>query len=73
MTTTELQRFIRIKRRTHDEAGLPPYEVAFHERFAFPWTCFMVAWVGIPLGVALIGFVMYMRREHVRFPFSPEL
>lgn len=53
MTTTELQRFIRIKRRSGDEAKLPAYEVAMHERFAFPWTCFMVVWIGIPLGMQI--------------------
>jgi lipopolysaccharide export system permease protein len=53
MTTTELQRFIRAKRRSHDVAKLPAYAVAFHERFAFPWTCFLVVWVGIPLGMQI--------------------
>ena len=28
-------------------------------------------WVSVPIGMAIIGFVMYMRRERVGFPFSP--
>ena len=28
-------------------------------------------WVSIPIGMTIIGFAMYMKREHVRFPFSP--
>jgi len=28
-------------------------------------------WVSVPIGVALIGIVMYVRREHVGFPLSP--
>jgi len=28
-------------------------------------------WVSIPIGLALIGLVMYLRREYVGFPFSP--
>jgi len=28
-------------------------------------------WFSVPVGVTLIGVVMYLRREHVRFPFSP--
>lgn len=27
-------------------------------------------WVSVPLGVAIVGFVMYMRREYLWFPFS---
>jgi hypothetical protein len=27
-------------------------------------------WVSVPLGVAIIGFVMYMKREYLWFPFS---
>jgi len=28
-------------------------------------------WVSVPIGMAIVGFAMYMKREHVRFPFSP--
>jgi hypothetical protein len=28
-------------------------------------------WVSVPIGLALIGLVMYLRREYVRFPLSP--
>ena len=28
-------------------------------------------WVSIPIGVALVGIVMYLRREYVGFPLSP--
>ncbi|HUV39062.1 MAG TPA: DUF6785 family protein [Planctomycetota bacterium] len=31
----------------------------------------LAPWVGIPIGVALIGVVMYLRRERVGFPLSP--
>jgi len=28
-------------------------------------------WLAIPMGMAIVGIVMYLRREHVRFPLSP--
>lgn len=53
LTTAELRRFIRAKRRDHDLSRLAVYEVALHERFAFPWMCLIVVWIGIPLGMQI--------------------
>jgi lipopolysaccharide export system permease protein len=53
LTTDELGRFIRVKQRNRDVAGLAPYQVAWHERFAVPWTSLLVVWIGIPLGMQI--------------------
>lgn len=53
LTTAELRRFIRAQQRSQDTARLAVYQVAWHERFAFPWMCVLVVWVGIPLGMQI--------------------
>jgi LPS export ABC transporter permease LptG len=64
MTSTELRRYIRAQRRTGQTSRLAGYAVALHYRYAFPLTCLIVVWIGIPLGTrgsrsgALLGVGM---------------
>jgi lipopolysaccharide export system permease protein len=47
----ELRRYIRALRRTGQSAQLNTYRVELHGRYAFPLTCLMVVWIGVPLGM----------------------
>lgn len=51
MTSAELRRYIRSQRRAGHTNHLAGHEVALHYRYAFPWTCLIVVWIGIPLGM----------------------
>ncbi len=49
MTSGDLRRFIRTRRPTRQ---LAIYRVTLHYRYAFPWSCLMVAWIAVPLGMS---------------------
>ena len=51
LTTTELHRLIRAFHRSGRTANLAEYRVTVHYRYAFPLTCLIVVWLGIPLGM----------------------
>ena len=51
MTSAELRRYIRTLKWSGRTAHLPLYEVTLQYRYAFPLTCFIVMWLGIPLGM----------------------
>ncbi len=51
MTSTELRRYIRSQRRAGHTNRLAGHEVVLHYRYALPWTCLIVVWLGIPLGM----------------------
>lgn len=51
MTTSELRRYIRAQKRAGRAVRLADYEVTLHYRYAFPLTCLIVVWIGIPLGL----------------------
>ena len=51
MTSAELRRYIRAQKRVGRTNHLAIYQVTLHYRYAFPLTCLMVVWIGIPLGL----------------------
>lgn len=51
MTSAELRRYIRAQQRAGRTNHLGVYQVTLHYRYAFPLTCLMVVWIGIPLGI----------------------
>jgi lipopolysaccharide export system permease protein len=51
MTSAELRRYIRAQKRAGRLSHLAVYQVTLHYRYAFPLTCLMVVWIGIPLGI----------------------
>ena len=51
LTSSELRRYVRTQRRAGHTAGLAKYEVNLQYHYAFPWTCFIVVLIGIPLGM----------------------
>lgn len=53
MSSRELRRVIRAMRATNRRSRLAELEVTLQHRFAFPLTCFMVVWMGVPLGLTV--------------------
>lgn len=51
MTSAELRRTIRTLNRSGRTTHLAQYQVALQYRYAFPFTCLIVVWIGIPLGM----------------------
>jgi lipopolysaccharide export system permease protein len=51
--TRELRRYIRLLERSGQVSNLDAYRVEMHARYAFPWTCLMVVWIGFPLGMSV--------------------
>lgn len=51
MTSAELRRYVRAQKRAGRATHLALYQVTLHYRYAFPLTCLMVVWIGIPLGI----------------------
>jgi lipopolysaccharide export system permease protein len=51
MTSAELRRYVRAQKRAGRTSQLAGYEVTLHSRYAFPLTCFMAVWIGLPLGL----------------------
>lgn len=51
LTSSQLRRYIRAQTRAARSAGLEPYRVALHSRYALPLTCLVVVWIGIPLAM----------------------
>ncbi len=51
MTSRELRRAIRSQRRSGRESQSAGLRTELHYRYAFPVTCLMVVWFGIPLGI----------------------
>lgn len=51
LKTRDLRRYIRAARRAGHRAELAKYETTMHYRYAFPFTCFIVVWIGVPLGM----------------------
>lgn len=51
MTPQELRRAIRSHRRAGRDAQSATLRTELHHRYAFPVTCLMVIWFGIPLGI----------------------
>jgi lipopolysaccharide export system permease protein len=51
MTTAELRRHIAELQHARRKGHLPEYQVEFYRRYAFPWTCLVVMWIGVPLGM----------------------
>jgi len=51
LMTSEIRRYIRTMQRSGRKTHLAEYQVALHYRYAFPLTCLLVVWLGIPLGM----------------------
>jgi lipopolysaccharide export system permease protein len=51
LMTSELRRYVRAMQRSGRKTRLAEYRVAYHYRYAFPLTCLLVVWIGIPLGM----------------------
>jgi lipopolysaccharide export system permease protein len=51
VTSAELRRYIRAQERYGNTRYLAPYRVELHYRYAYPLTCLMVVWIGLPLGM----------------------
>jgi len=51
MTSGELRGYIRTLRASGRTGHLPLYLTTLHYRYAFPLTCFIVMWIGIPLAM----------------------
>ena len=51
LMTSELRRYVRAMQRSGRKTRLAEYRVAYHYRYAFPLTCLLVVWLGIPLGM----------------------
>jgi len=55
MSSSDLRRSIRSRTRSGRSPQTAPYRVALHYRYAFPLTCLVVVWVGLPLGMSAQG------------------
>lgn len=53
MSSRDLRRIIRAHQRTGRTGHLAEYQTTLHHRYAFPWICLMVAWIGVPLGMSV--------------------
>jgi LPS export ABC transporter permease LptG len=51
LSSSELRRCIRDLQRSGSTQHIAEYQVTLHYRYAFPLTCFIVIWLGIPLGM----------------------
>jgi lipopolysaccharide export system permease protein len=51
MTTAELRRHIATLQHSRRLGHVADYRVELHRRYAFPLTCFIVIWIGVPLGM----------------------
>lgn len=51
LMTSELRRYIRLQKQSGRRARLAEYQVIHDYRYAFPLTCLLVVWIGIPLGM----------------------
>jgi lipopolysaccharide export system permease protein len=51
LTTPELRRVIKSLRTAKFRRHLSEYLVTLHYRYAFPFTCLIVIWLGVPLGM----------------------
>lgn len=51
MSTTELRRQMATFQASRRIGHVADYRVEFHHRFAFPMTCLIVVWLGVPLGM----------------------
>jgi lipopolysaccharide export system permease protein len=51
LSSSELRRYIRALQRSGSTQHITEYQVTLHYRYAFPLTCFIVIWLGIPLGM----------------------
>ncbi len=47
----ELRRHVRSLHRAQRHEKAIPYAVELHFRYAFPFTCFIVVWLAVPLGM----------------------
>lgn len=50
LTAKELRRYLRAQKRA-GQANLARHAVTLHYRYAFPFTCFIVVWLAVPLGM----------------------
>ena len=50
MTTPELRRQILALQHARRHGHVSEYQVEYYRRYAFPLTCFIVIWLGVPLG-----------------------
>jgi LPS export ABC transporter permease LptG len=51
LTTSELRRHIDVLlHQTSRARRVAEYQVTYHYRFAFPLTCLIIIWLGVPLG-----------------------
>jgi lipopolysaccharide export system permease protein len=51
MTTAELRRQIETLEHARRRSHVAEYQVEYYRRYAFPLTCFIVIWLGVPLGM----------------------
>jgi lipopolysaccharide export system permease protein len=51
MTTSELRRQIATLEHARRRGHVAEYQVEYYRRYAFPLTCFIVIWLGVPLGM----------------------
>ena len=51
MTTAELRRHISALQEARRLGHVADFRVEYHRRYAFPLTCFIVIWLGVPLGM----------------------
>jgi lipopolysaccharide export system permease protein len=53
LTTTEMRRTIKSLRAGRFRRHLNEYQVTLDYRYAFPFTCLIVVWLGVPLGMRI--------------------
>jgi LPS export ABC transporter permease LptG len=51
LPTKTLHRHVQRLRQAQREMETAPYEAALHYRYAYPWTCLVVAFLAVPLGM----------------------
>ena len=51
LRTWTLRRHVQRLRQAGREMETPPYEATLHYRYAYPWTCLVVAFLAVPLGM----------------------
>jgi lipopolysaccharide export system permease protein len=51
MTTAELRRHIAELEHARRRGHVADYRVEYYRRYASPWTCLIVMWIGVPLGM----------------------
>jgi lipopolysaccharide export system permease protein len=51
LSTKTLRRHVQRLRQVHRDMETAPYEATLHYRYAYPWSCLVVAFLAVPLGM----------------------